>query len=201
VVQDLSTIDSKCDEKLKSLVPFILSEGHLANEGISPTSLFYYPKDLKLLKSIHQESGSRKVKQYEIFDFLEEISDKSVRGSRIHCPLNHVRYSKFDAVCVPKGNLGWIDCGGAHHESLFTKIGQSYIQPRKYGVDYRRCLYSPQTGTGRLTHGQALAQPESFPYQSETIEQENNEKLLSFIYETYWRIFRTTHSCPSASYE
>jgi N-acetyl sugar amidotransferase len=212
-------------------IKFILSGGNLANEGILPTSWFYYPKDSKLLKSIHQEFGSRKVKQYETFDFLEEMYYKFVRGIRILYPLNHVRYSKVDAARFLMDNLGWIDYGGAHHESLFTKIVQSYIQPRKFGVDYRRCLYSTQICTGHLTRDQALVQLDSPPYQLEAIEQEkayvakklgmdlpsleailelppksyrdfpNNEKLLSFIYRTYRRIFRTTHSFPSASYE
>lgn len=211
-------------------IKFILSGGNLAGEGIMPRTWFYYPKDSKLLKSIHKKFGTRKVKSYPTFDYAEEIYYKFVKGIRILYPLNYVNYFKPDAKELLKQELGWVDYGGVHHESMFTKIVLAYLQPIKFDVDYRKCTLSAQICAGLTTREEALAELEKPPYDKDKIDEEkayvakkfglsleefeeilgrpkksyrdypNNEKLLDFIYEAYRRIFRTTRSYHNASY-
>lgn len=212
-------------------IKFILSGGNLANEGILPKTWFYYPKDSKLLKAIHKKFGTRKVKWYPTFDYPDEMYYKFVKGIRILYPLNYVQYSKPAAVELLKSKLDWVDYGGVHHESMFTKIVLSYIQPVKFGVDYRKCTLSAQICAGTTTREEALEIIEKLPYDPETIQADkdyvakkfgispeefeeilnaplksyrdypNNEKMLKFIYDSYRKIFRTTRSYHNASYE
>lgn len=213
----------------KNGIGFILSGGNLANEGILPFSWFYYPKDSLLLKGIHRRFGTRKVKRYYTFDFHEEIYYKFFRGIRILYPLNYVRYNKEDARAFLSSNFDWRDYGGQHHESLFTRMVQSYLQPSKFGIDYRRCLLSTQICLGRKGRDEALKILEELPYDASSLEREkayvakklgissqelehilalppkcyqdypNREKLLTFLYRTYRRFFSNHRSVAGAS--
>lgn len=212
-------------------VKYILSGGNLASEAIMPRTWFYYPKDSKLLKSIHQRFGRRKIKEYPTFDYWREVYYKFFKGIRIVYPLNMTQYSKAEAMRVLQGELGWIKYGGVHHESMFTRLVLSYIQPKKFGVDYRKCTLSAEICNHITTRAQALQSLNKEPWEAETISQDmayvakkfglspaeleailsnppksyrdypNNEKLLDFIYSSYRRSFGGARSFHNAAYD
>ncbi len=212
-------------------VKYILSGGNMAGEAILPKTWFYYPKDSKLLKSIHRKYGTRKVSSYPTFDYLDEIYYKFAKGIRILYPLNYVQYSKPDAMKLLREKLGWVEYGGVHHESMFTRIVLSYLQPTKFGVDYRKCTLSAQICNGIISREDALVKLEKPSFDSDTIQEEksyvakkfglslpefekilslppksyrdypNNEKLLDFLYSTYRRIFGNIRSYHNAGYD
>lgn len=212
-------------------IKYILSGGNMAGEAILPRTWFYYPKDSKLLKSIHRKYGTREVSSYPTFDYLNEIYYKFVKGIRILYPLNYVPYSKSDAMTLLMEELGWLQYGGVHHESMFTRIVLSYLQPTKFNVDYRKCTLSAQICNGITTREEALATLEKSPYDPEKIQEEkayvakkfglslsefeeilslppksyrdypNNERLLDFIYSTYRRLFGGERSYHNAGYD
>ena len=202
-------------------VKYILSGGNLATEGILPRSWFYYPKDSRLFWHICRTFGTKKISQFPTFDYLEEIYYKFLKGIRTIYILNYVPYAKADGVKLLKEELGWVDYGGKHHESVFTKLVQGYIQPVKFQVDYRKATYSTEICMGVLTREKALELLKKLPYDDEKIDSDrayaakklglslaefdqilrlpvksyrdypNNEKLLAFIYAVYQRIYRT----------
>lgn len=215
----------------KNKVKYILSGGNLAGEAIMPKTWFYYPKDSRLLKYIHRKFGTRKIKSYPTFDYLDEIYYKFIVGVKILYPLNYVPYSKPEAMKELEEKLDWVKYGGVHHESLFTRIVLSYLQPTKFNVDYRKCTLSAQICNGVICRDEALAELDKLPYDRSKINEEksyiarkfginlsefenilslqpksyrdypNNEKLLSSIYSVYRRFFGGEQSCHNAGYE
>lgn len=212
-------------------IKYILSGGNLASEAIMPRTWFYYPKDSKLLKSIHRKFGRRRVKDYPTFDYWQEMYYKFVKGIRIVYPLNMTRYSKPDAMDTLQKELGWVRYGDVHHESMFTRLVLSYIQPRKFGVDYRKCTLSAEICNRIITRDQALQLLAKQPWQPETIAQDmayvakkfslapaeleailsappksyrdypNNERLLDFLYALYRRVLGGERSYHNAGYD
>jgi hypothetical protein len=215
----------------KHKIKYILSGGNMAGEAILPRSWFYYPKDSKLLKAIHRKFGEKKIRSYPTFDYLDEIYYKFVKGIRIVYPLNHVPYSKPNAKELLKSELGWVEYGGVHHESMFTRIVLSYLQPTKFNVDYRKCTLSAEICNNLITRDEALEKLEELPYDPETIQDEkayvarklgvsseefeeiialppksyrdypNNERLLDFIYGMYRRFIGGERSIHNAGYD
>ena len=65
--------------------------------------------------------------------------------------LNYIDYNKDQVKRVLKDKLGWIDYGGKHHESLFTKFYQSYILPEKFKIDKRKVHLSNLICSNQIT--------------------------------------------------
>lgn len=212
-------------------VKYILSGGNMASEAIMPRTWFYYPKDSKLLKSIHRQFGRTKVHEYPTFDYWREVYYKFVKGIRIVYPLNMTKYSKAEAMRVLQDEVGWVKYGGVHHESIFTRLVLSYIQPKKFGVDYRKCTLSAEICNQIIERDDALHLLEKEPWDATTIAHDmayvakkfgltpneldtilanppksyrdypNNERLLSFIYSSYRRVLGGERSYHNAAYE
>jgi N-acetyl sugar amidotransferase len=212
-------------------IKFILSGGNLAGEAILPRSWFYYPKDSKLLKAIHRRFGAVKIRNYPTFDYMDEMYYKFVKGIRILYPLNYVQYSKPEAMKLLQEKLGWLRYGGVHHESMYTRIVLSYLQPKKFGVDYRKCTLSAQICNGITSREVALAELEHPAWNPATLEKDkayvakkfglgpgeldeiiesppksyrdypNSEKWLDFVYGIYRRFLGGARSYHTASHD
>ena len=202
----------------KHNIKYIISGGNYATEGLLPESWFYNPKDSKLLKAIQQQFGKVKLKSFPFFDYKREMYYKLVKGIKIKYVLNHMPFSKDEAMNLLKDKLGWKYYGGKHYESKYTGFVQSYIQPVKFGIDYRRATLATQICAGTTTREKALEELKNSPYQEESVKKEmeyickkfeislekfqeilkqpiktyrdypNDEKRLNFIYSTYKKI-------------
>lgn len=137
-------------------VRFIISGGNYATEGILPAAWHYNAKDAKFLKAVHKRFGQRPLKTFPTFGFEREMYYKLVKGIRVVYLLNYVPYSKASAMKLLQEQLGWQYYGGKHHESKITGFVQSYIHPKKFGIDYRKATLSTQICAGELTREEAL---------------------------------------------
>ncbi len=151
-------------------IKYIIGGGNIATEGILPESWFYNPKDSKLLKSIQRKFGSVKIKPFPFFDYKIEMYYKLIKRIRIVYLLNYLPYSKDEAINVLQEELGWKDYGGKHHESKYTSFVQSYIQPVKFNLDYRRATFSTQICTGDITRELALNELKTPSFDQKRIE-------------------------------
>ena len=204
----------------KNNIKFIISGGNYATEGILPESWFYNPKDLKLLKGLQKTFGTRKMKTFPSFDWKAEIYYKFIRKIKIVYILNLVPYAKSEALALLKEKVGYHEYGGKHHESVYTRFIQSYFQPVKFNLDYRRATFSSQICSGNLSRHEALKALEELPYNLNQSEQDkeyvskkfgisvqefegildappksykdypNDEKWLTLIYTLYRKYFK-----------
>ena len=154
-------------------IKFIIGGGNYATEGILPDSWFYNPKDLKLLKSIQKTFGSKKIKTFPTFDWKAEIYYKIFRRIQMVYLLNLLPYNKSEALTALKDNVGYHEYGGKHHESVYTRFIQSYFQPIKFNLDYRRATFSSQICSNDMTRDEALNELADLPYE---INQVNKDK-------------------------
>lgn len=200
-------------------VKYIISGGNFATEGILPKSWHYNAKDLRYFKSIISRFGTKRIKSFPTFGFLKEFYYKIFKGIKIIYILNYVPYDKDKTIDFLKEKLDWRDYGGKHYESKYTGFIQSYYLFKKFNIDYRRATLSTQICTNAITRGEALNILKTVPYKDETVTKEkayiakkldisideleqiidlpakwywdypNDEKRLSFIYNTYRKLF------------
>ena len=200
-------------------IKFIILGNNLATEAILPYLWFYDCKDLKLLKSIQKRFGKNSLKSFPTFGYKKEIYYKFIRRIRLIYLLNYLPYNKEDAIKTLENEVNWKNYGGKHHESVYTRFVQSYFQPVKFDLDYRRATFSTQICTGEITREYAVEELRKKPYDPEKIEAgkeyvakklgitlkefeeilnsppksykdyPNNEKKLKFVYGVYKRYF------------
>ncbi|MGB1018755.1 MAG: hypothetical protein ACPGVH_06780, partial [Chitinophagales bacterium] len=123
-----------------------------------------------------------------------------------------------EAMEFLKNKLDWRYYGGKHYESKFTGFAQSYIQPVKFDVDYRKATFSTQICMGTMTRKEAIENLKAKSYNENTYLDEmayvakklgltteefkqileepaksyknypNDEKKLEFIYDVYRKL-------------
>jgi len=94
--------------------------------------------------------------------------------------LNYINYNKAEAKEVIRRDLNWKDYGGKHFESLFTKFYQTYILPKKFGIDKRKAHLSNLICSGQMTREDAkkeLSNPMCEPFELEQDKQFILKKL------------------------
>jgi len=135
-------------------IKYIIEGTSFRTEGVLPISWGY--KDARYLKSIHKMFGKVRLVtfpnltlgDYFYFNFLKRI--------QLIRLLNYFPYSKESAKEFLADKVGWVDYGGHHHESVYTRFFQSYLAPQKFKMDRRLVSYSAQIHAGLKTKETAL---------------------------------------------
>lgn len=204
----------------KYKIKYIISGGNFATEGILPKYWHYNAKDLTYFNHIQKKFGTVKLRKFPTFGFQKEMYYKFIRRIKMVYILNYVPFVKDEAMELLSQELDWKYYGGKHYESKYTGFIQSYYLFEKFGIDYRKATLSSQICTGEITREDALKLLESKPYTDDKVEEEkkyiakklgitieeferlislpakwytaypNDEKRLSFIYDTYRKWFK-----------
>ena len=183
----------------KNNIKFIIGGGNYATEGILPNLWFYNPKDLKLLKSIQGIFGSKKMKTFPTFDWKAEIYYKLFRRIKMVYLLNLLPYNKPEALKILKDKVGYHEYGGKHHESVYTRFVQSYFQPVKFNLDYRRATFSSQICSNDISRDEALKFLSKPPY--EIAQVEKDKKYVSKKFGITLEEFEDILNAPPKSYK
>jgi N-acetyl sugar amidotransferase len=200
-------------------IKYMLSGSNYTTEGILPTGWFYDPLDKTLLKAIQRKFGKLKMKAYPVFGYREQLYFKFIAGIKMVYLLNYLPYEPGKAKNRLIEEFGWKSPGGKHYENIFTRFVQSYIQPVKFNVDYRRAILSNQVCAGIISREEALKILNQKSYNADTLQRDkeyvskklgitindfedimaappksykdypNNEKLVRFIHRWYKRLF------------
>ncbi len=180
-------------------IKYILSGSNFATEGILPEKWFYTPKDKTLIKHLHKKFGNKKMKVLPTFGIIDEIYYKFAKGIKIIYMLDYFHYDKEKAMQLLQDEYGWKYYGGKHHESKFTAFVQSYIQPVKFNIDYRRATFSTQICTGTMQREEAIELLKAKPYNTETLQSDKEyvtKKLGISLHE-----FEDIMNAPPKSYK
>jgi hypothetical protein len=81
--------------------------------------------------------------------------------------LDYLDYDKLAAKRLLAEQFGWVDYGGKHYESVYTRFYQGYILPVKFGYDKRRMHLSALIMSGQTTRDAALAELATPPYDAD----------------------------------
>jgi len=152
-------------------VKYILTGANLSTECIrNPIEWMYYQSDAIQLKDIHQQFGTRPLKNFPMTSILNhKIYLPYIKGIRVERPLNYIPYIKQDAIKLLVEKFGWQPYPQKHFESRFTRFYEGYWLPRKFGYDTRRVQFSSLIVTGQMTREVALAKLVQPPYDESTI--------------------------------
>jgi N-acetyl sugar amidotransferase len=139
-------------------IRWILSGNNFETEWVLPRAWHYAKGDLENIKGIHKAFGELPMKHLPKIGVWQKLYYQNVRRIRQVQVLELIPYKKIEAKQVLIDEFGWKDYGGKHYESVFTRFYQSYILPRKYGIDKRKAHLSNLILNGEMTRAEALVE-------------------------------------------
>lgn len=173
---------------------YILTGSNLATESVySVAGGGHYYQDLRHLKAIHCQFGTRPLRTYPTISLRQYAYYVFARGIRQVPFLNLVDYDRDAAIRVLHEELGWRDYGGKHCESIWTRFFQSYYLPQKFGCDKRRWHLSSRICTGEITREGALQALQSPLYDPGLLRQDREfvTKKFGLTADQFEAIIRT----------
>ena len=112
--------------------------------------------DTKNIKAIHKKFGKLKAKTFPYCGIIPRIRRTTPWGLKDFRILDYVPYNKHEVIGTLKSELGWQEYGAKHFESIFTKIYQVYILPKKFGFEKRRAHLSSLIWSNQVSRQDAL---------------------------------------------
>jgi N-acetyl sugar amidotransferase len=134
-------------------IKHVLSGDNIVTEYTLPKA--WTNKNSSNLLSIQKEFGTLKLKKYPlIHPILRRIYARTTKFE-VWKLLNLVAYDKKEVKKIISEELSWIDYGGKHYESVFTRFYQGYILPTKFKVDKRKAHLSNLIFSGQIIKEEA----------------------------------------------
>ena len=155
----------------KENVP-LLWGANFSSESILPSSWSQGHMDWGYIKNVNRLFGESRLHSYPHYSIWRLMYYNRIKLQRTFEVLNCIDYDKEKAKDFLIKELGWRDYGGKHHESIYTRIFQSYILPVKFGYDKRRAHYSSLILAGQMTRQEALELLKEPPYNTDAIEED-----------------------------
>lgn len=151
----ITVVIEKIAQKRK--IKYFLIGANYQTESIMPRKWFYsHKKDSKNIMDIYKIFGSgEKLRTYPFLSFYEYFFFGKNYGKYFE-PLSYLEYNKDAAKSILKQEIAWQDYGSKHQESFITKFYQTYILPKKFGIDKRRAHLSSLICAGQITRDKAL---------------------------------------------
>ena len=140
-------------------IKYIFIGNSFRTEGKMPPGWSY--GDGKYLMSIHDRFGRTSLKTFPNLMLKDYLYYIIFKGIKVVKPLYYLPYVKKDVKKLLERELGWIDYGTGHHESIYTRFVQGYLLPKKFGIDKRKIHYSAFIRSDQMTRQEALAKLES----------------------------------------
>ena len=155
-------------------IKFILTGANYSTECIrNPIEWMYYQSDPIQLRDIHRRFGTRPLRKFPMTSiFRHKIWLPYVKGIRVVRPLNHVSYTKADAIKLLVNEYGWQPYPQKHFESRFTRFYEGFWLPKKFGYDTRKVQFSSLIVTGQMSRHEALVKLEKPALDEATVRQE-----------------------------
>jgi N-acetyl sugar amidotransferase len=158
----------------KQGIKYLITGANYATECVrEPLEWHYHASDLRQLKDIHRQFGTRPLNTFPTSDiFTYKLYYRFIKGVRVVKPLNHFPFDKEAAMQELVDRFGWQKYAHKHYESRFTRFYEGYWLPTKFGYDKRRAHFSSLILTGQLSRADALERIARPAYDAETIAQD-----------------------------
>lgn len=167
---------------LKNKIKYFLSGGNFSSESILPTDWGFNAMDGKNMKDIHKKYGKVKLKEVKPLSFFEiYISIPYIHKLRKIRPLNYINYDKEKAIKEIHEKIGFEYYGGKHCESVFTRLYQGYILPKKFGVNKSKAHLSSLIVAEQLSRKEALKMLDNNNYIGSIQNEKDIEDFISKI--------------------
>lgn len=172
--QDHAFFASQYNFAAKHGIKYIINGGNYSTECVrEPLEWHYHASDLRQLKDIHRQFGTRALKTFPLSDiFTYKLYYRYIKGVQVVRPLNNVPYLKDDAMAFLTERFGWQKYAHKHYESRFTRFYEGYWLPTKFGFDKRRAHFSSLILTGQMTREEAMERIAKPAYDEATIAED-----------------------------
>jgi N-acetyl sugar amidotransferase len=137
-------------------IRYILSGNNFATEWVLPSAWTYKKSDLMNIRGIHRVFGQLPMKELPRLGVWQRLYFQKVRMIETVEILHLVPYSKRMAKRILMEELDWLDYGGKHYESVFTRFYQGCILPERFGIDKRKAHLSNLICNGEMSRDEAL---------------------------------------------
>ena len=158
-------------------IRYILSGNNFATEWVLPSAWLYKKSDLMNIRGIHRAFGQLPMKQLPRLGVWQRLYFQKVRLIETVEILQLVPYSKRMAKRILMEELDWLDYGGKHYESVFTRFYQGCILPERFGIDKRKAHLSNLICNGEMTRDEALLELSKPTY--EVWRQEEDRRYIA----------------------
>jgi len=148
-------------------IRYIMSGMNFTTEAVSIADWSYGHSDWRYIRDVHSRFGRHRLRTYPHFSLPYLMWVNGVRRVRTISILNYVEYDKAAAMKHLEQELGWVNYGGKHHESVYTRFYQGYVLPRKFGVDKRYGHLSDLINAGQVAREAALEEVKRPTYDPE----------------------------------
>lgn len=180
-------------------IKYIVDGLNINSEAILPRMWSHGHLDWKYIQAIQKQFGHKRLITFPHCGRWAKIYYENVLGiERVHI-LNYISYDKERAKRYLQQKYDWIDYGGKHYESIYTKFFQAYILPEKFGYDKRKSHLSSLIAAGQLTREEALRELEQPLYEEDQLKtdlsfflhkmkltQEEFDNIMKSPKKTYW---------------
>lgn len=137
-------------------IKYIILGSNISTESISVKSWSGGQRDWKYIKNIHKQFEKTSLKDYPHITPYKLLYYSKIKKIKSISILNYVDYKKESVLDFLKSEFNWEYYGGKHYESLFTKFFQTFILPKKFGIDKRKSHFSSLICNGEMTRDEAL---------------------------------------------
>ncbi len=166
LVTDHAFVAALYEVARKRRIKYILNGFNIIGESILPKSWSHFKMDCRNLRAIQKRYGRLKIRKLPTMAVLKYAFYRFVARFESVYLLNCADYNRAEAARVLEQEIGYRPYGNKHCESLFTLYYQTYVLPRKFGIDKRKAHYSSLVLSGQMTREEALAELEREPYPS-----------------------------------
>jgi N-acetyl sugar amidotransferase len=135
-------------------------------ESILPPSWGHSARDSVHIADVARRFGNPPIDRLPIMSQWEQqVALPLDFGLSVFSPLEYLDYDKEAAKKRLIDEYGWVDYGGKHHESRWTRFFQAFYLPNRFGYDKRKAHLSSLIVSGQMTRDQALAELEKPLYE------------------------------------
>lgn len=167
-------------EASKRGIKYIVNGMNFATESMAVPKWAYGHSDWKYIKSIHKLFGKKKLKKYPHYSFANLMYWTLIKRIKVVSILNYIDYQKEDVVKLIEDKLNWINYGGKHYESVYTRFYQGFFLPQKFDIDKRIGHFSDLIRSGQMTREEAIEKIKVSDYKPEMLEDDKAFVLKKF---------------------
>jgi N-acetyl sugar amidotransferase len=153
----------------------IIVGNNFRTEGKVPTAWNY--GDSYFIKNVHKRFGTTRISHVPTFSVFDILYYAGLKKIQLRRPMYNMVFDKTQAQKLIKEKYGWVDYGGHHHESIFTRFVLSDWLPNRFGIDKRKVSYSALVRSEQMSRSQALDKLANPPHDPEQIKRDREYVL------------------------
>ncbi len=177
LVTDQAIVAVITNTAIRKKIKYTLFGNNLTTESVLPTNWYHWKLDVLNIEAIHKQFGRKKLRTYPVLGFWRRWYAVKFRKFTDINLLDYIEYDLEEAKKIAVEKLGWESYGRKHYESVFTRFYQSYILPRKFGIDKRKAHLSSLILSGQITREQALEELKADIYPKDLLQDDKDYVL------------------------